>query len=868
MAFIAIFLLDLLIFCPTSQTQLMDDHDDLQQINSRRDLLHFFIDNFVELSTLAHSHPSLVDPSTLARLHPSFHPQTIQRIMHRVASRMPIILRVADVYRDTQTGFSRLKWSRLSGAKYFLSDTEYDAVFPSMIHKLLGRPFITSALELSLMEPWHLESGMPVGHVTSSEPAKSVSLFHVLYAETSSLLSEIHWRQRQWAVLSEEIFSAHVSLLLEYLRLICTSEGVTSLSTRNEDRAHFLAGLQPPPVLRVIDIKSTCQTKKVALVDYWNEEVQKVGFSAISHTYGMEVYDVFNCQCATESSCANMKPRCSVGPCPHDTMVSKEGKHTRDRVVGDILGMCENLCNAGVAYAWHDGVCICQHDEPEVEATIKCMGWVYAFAKETIIFLHYIGNPMAPIKPGNAHDNLDDLVCRWHTRVWTMQEAAVSDRRRYCVRVDTANTDLFNCQSLEEYEEKIGLCYKEESSKVEVIEEHRFMHLLWQFYSVLADLLDKCAKARSCMHLDILHGLDMWRKGDRWIACLYKMISDMLLTCFTFPTPEQAIALGSGRKSKHVGDHMNSILALTGVRDFAAPKDKDIESSTMKFFERQGQAKGLARALFSVNACLLDEDVEKYMREVRQHTWPPLLWKLLSIPQNVEDFVSSSIHFRVQQDGKLELTAKLLCLAVRFTANHGRLGFDNRVLVPEVDVDALTEFCTEACRGYLKMHTATFPHLSRFHATAPWSACCELGIGNVLMFYDVGNGQVSSSCSKCDVISSSSSNISGHLKGIDGMAAGDSFDAHFVIPVHHFRLAEEAHRKIRGWVGKEKSCYECKQLPMLIIQGKSLDDPVCKIGSFVATCALTDALVEILAKQADGVLQFPVCTFLDKIVVI
>ncbi|MCO5578544.1 hypothetical protein L7F22_032387 [Adiantum nelumboides] len=112
---------------------------------------------------------------------------------------------------------------------------------------------------------------------------------------------------------------------------------------------------------------------------------------------------------------------------------------------------------------------------------------------------------------------------------------------------------------------------------------------------------------------------------------------------------------------------MNSILALAGVKDFVAPKDEHMELSTIQlFFERQEQPAGPARALFSVNVCLLEEDVERYMREVRKHTWPPLLWKSLHIRKNAEDFASARIHFRVQEDGNLDLTAKLLCVAVRF----------------------------------------------------------------------------------------------------------------------------------------------------------------------------------------------------------
>ncbi|MCO5597228.1 hypothetical protein L7F22_051304 [Adiantum nelumboides] len=174
------------------------------------------------------------------------------------------------------------------------------------------------------------------------------------------------------------------------------------------------------------------------------------------------------------------------------------------------------------------------------------MGWVYAYAKETIIFMHYVGKPMAPIGPG---DGVNELTCCWHTRVWTLQEAALSNRRRYCVRVGNKpdTDDLWQFQSLEDYDKEIGLCY---------------------------------AKNRSCMYLDILDGLQIWRKGNKkWYQFLTRFITDMFATSFSFPSANTAIYLGSGRHSKHVGDHINSILALTGVTDFVAPKDEDMELS-------------------------------------------------------------------------------------------------------------------------------------------------------------------------------------------------------------------------------------------------------------------------------------------------
>ncbi|MCO5585874.1 hypothetical protein L7F22_039807 [Adiantum nelumboides] len=317
------------------------------------------------------------------------------------------------------------------------------------------------------MEPFKFSAADGHGSSSSSDPldaelSQRLALPYLLISETS-LLSDIQQRQRKWVVVSEEIIDSHQTIVLALTRYLLTEEGVKMSVKRDRDRAEFLARgrLQPSPVLRVIDIQAKCQIRTVVLMDYRHGEVLKVGFSAISHTYGMEVYDIFNCQCTTKVSSVYMNPRCLVGPCPHDSTVSVERSRTRDRVVNDILGMCENLCKAGVEYAWHDGVCICQHDDAEVMEMIKCMGWVYAYAKETIIFLHYVGKPMEPIGPG---DGVNELICRWHTRVWTLQEGAWSNERRYCVRVgDTANFKrLQHCQSLEEYEKEVGLWYKEE----------------------------------------------------------------------------------------------------------------------------------------------------------------------------------------------------------------------------------------------------------------------------------------------------------------------------------------------------------------------------------------------------------------------
>lgn len=208
-----------------------------------------------------------------------------------------------------------------------------------------------------------------------------------------------------------------------------------------------LAPVGPPRQFRVIDCKSTMEAKKVVLRDWHDASVR--GYTTVSHTFfGMDdVYTVFNCECA--SNCLAEVPRCSREPCP--------GHNERHwKTVGDILNMCEILMVAGADYAWHDGVCIAQHDRAEVEESMNHMGWIYAFAKETVIFLHYVGNPIAPIR-GDPHPVTGDYGSRWHTRVWTIQEAAISTRRRYCVRV--GGRDMRKCESFQEFDDEIADWY-------------------------------------------------------------------------------------------------------------------------------------------------------------------------------------------------------------------------------------------------------------------------------------------------------------------------------------------------------------------------------------------------------------------------
>ncbi|KAI5080210.1 hypothetical protein GOP47_0005689 [Adiantum capillus-veneris] len=259
-------------------------------------------------------------------------------------------------------------------------------------------------------------------------------------------------------------------------------------------RAKFLveAGLEPPQVLRMIDCKATCEEHQVVLRD-WADCVQELGYSAISHTYGQDIYGAFDCVCA--SICNGEVPRCACGPCPHDpAAATNEANATQSRAVQDILNMCDILRVAGVDYAWHDGVCIAQHDEAEVTETIEHIGWIFSIARETIVFLHYVGKPMAPIRHGTIHD---EITCRWHTRVWTLQEAALSKHRRSCVRL--GSSPISACKSLEELEMMVALWYNDEFGRVEVIEEDRFYMILYELHFIVNSLYIKLKRLSQSM---------------------------------------------------------------------------------------------------------------------------------------------------------------------------------------------------------------------------------------------------------------------------------------------------------------------------------------------------------------------------------
>lgn len=456
-----------------------------------------------------------------------------------------------------------------------------------------------------------------------------------------------------------------------------------------KQRARFLAAtnLQHPEAFRVIDIKSTCSRRHVTLLDYQNVQASGYGYSAISHTYGLEVYSIFNCPCACVFSCINARipPRCWDCPCPHTA--PGECKDQRDRVINDILRMCDILGKAGVAYAWHDGVCIAQHDDNEVGATIQSMGWIYSSANETIVFLHYVGKPMAPIAPrGSGYD----LACRWHTRVWTLQEAALSKKRRYCVRVcdpplrfchfsRPCNTPKKLARCTKEFEETIALWYRFDSSKIDVITEERF----------IVDYIQE-AEEVAChlrlMAINLKENHSLWRESNEalgldgcytciksWFSCLTRLKETLRQTCLGFPTLGAALTDCSRRDSKHVGDRINSVLTLAGLKDFVVPKEfKEANAGTMEgwtieFFERQGQG-GLAWALFSLNVGRVEWN--DGMQKAITCSWVPLLWRPLRDPDIVAISEASKrwgIKFTVCEDKRLRLKGELVCVPMTLT---------------------------------------------------------------------------------------------------------------------------------------------------------------------------------------------------------
>ncbi|MCO5563550.1 hypothetical protein L7F22_017195 [Adiantum nelumboides] len=354
----------------------------------------------------------------------------------------------------------------------------------------------------------------------------------------------------------------------------------------------------------MIDCKSSVERSRVVVVDWHDECYNDMPYTAVSHTYGMEVYDVFDCACAAEyiGTRQTSKPRSSRPICPGHASTSN-GDNPYVRVVKDILGMCQVLWEKGGAqYVWHDGVCIAQHDQEEVDETIKHMGWIYSTAKDTIIFLHYVGTPMAPI----SHNPLQS-GSRWHTRVWTIQEAAVSQRRRYCICMGFSS--IFHCNSFEDLERELACWHDESSSQVVVVEEAEFRILVFELAELLGRLMnDFLSQSKGMAPPDL---------ACMWVICIEGLIGRLRMSCTLFPTLLTALELCGLSESKHKGDRISSITTLAGLKNFVVPKSGDIfELSTIEFFKSQGQA-GLATALFVGN-------LEEHRRpQPWKHSWLP-----------------------------------------------------------------------------------------------------------------------------------------------------------------------------------------------------------------------------------------------------
>ncbi|KAI5082445.1 hypothetical protein GOP47_0002188 [Adiantum capillus-veneris] len=499
---------------------------------------------------------------------------------------------------------------------------------------------------------------------------------------------------RQLAVaFFDRLSQGHLTLESEHQRVLAAL-----MTKSSQQRADFVKNLdlQPPTFLRLIDCKASVQQGKVILVD-WSEEV---GYTAVSHTYGMAVYEVFNCPCASEYR-GTFRPRCNPalncstigGQQVGESLdVKSELCTTHKNAMGDILRMCEILLQNRMLtnYVWHDGVCIAQFDASEVEETIKHMGWIYANAFETIIFLHYIGSPMAPIR-------LDgDLVARWHTRVWTLQEAVLSQNLRYCVRLghNLVGDDGIRKrgQTFAEFKANLATWYEEETSTVCVLEENRFLALL---VILMQSMPKSCLDSRAGSgegqseettlamsgleelveqdgFLSVLLGPspppDLPERASEWLetsplggllkdagllkvwrAGVHNLYEDVVTRAIQMPDLESTLEICNNRDSKHEGDRINSILALAEVKGFTVDKDEHLEKNTIEFLKRQGK-KGLASAIFLTNIRVMvekyDDDTGEevdtnerterviwaYTRK-REHTWVPNLSLRLQAPE-------------------------------------------------------------------------------------------------------------------------------------------------------------------------------------------------------------------------------------------
>ncbi|KAI5071997.1 hypothetical protein GOP47_0012103 [Adiantum capillus-veneris] len=442
------------------------------------------------------------------------------------------------------------------------------------------------------------------------------------------------------------------------------------MEQRDRSREKFLerAGLDPPAFLRVIDCQHSVSEGAVVLID-WDLSPDTAcihgagGYTAISHTYGMEVYEVFDCVCAAKCFCIKQRANPSKTHCEGHSW--DPNPLLQKSKILDILTMCHHLLQGGCLYAWHDGVCIAQFDKEEVSHFIQHIGWIYAHAQDTVIFLHYIGQPMAPIAAG---PRAIDLVSRWQTRVWTFQEAALSKRRRFCVR---NGLHLLGCRSWAEFELKLALMYEPPYSNAITIMDEK------EFYNYILELL---LAMRDVKRADG----EEWPNSTVWFGCICSWLSLISTSFFSFPNIVLALEQCSRRESKHEGDRINSILALAGIQGYDAPKDEKLEESTIQFFRSlKAHIKGLALALFTTNS----HAPPAYAAScVFSHTWLPCLSGPLMIcishleEEGLLGICTNDIEFEVLEDGNLELTGLLSCVHVQC-----------HVVQKEEDVNSLSE---------------------------------------------------------------------------------------------------------------------------------------------------------------------------------
>lgn len=439
-----------------------------------------------------------------------------------------------------------------------------------------------------------------------------------------------------------------------------------SASDHAAGRDAFVKKLLPPEHLRVIDCKRSVNECAVMLMDWDVKAPAELGggYTAISHTYGMEVYEVFDCACAATSTlCLHGRvPRANPNKTPCKGHAEDEDPHLHQRIITDILNMCRLLLQAGALYAWHDGVCIAQYDDLDVSYFIQHIGWIYATAKETVIFLHSVGHPMAPIACAPARHH----TSRWQTRVWTYQEAVLSKCRRYCVRLGLprhgascgsdrpALESLSNCCNWIEFELKLASWYEASAdSNITIIEEERFRELVTEMSEII-------------WKLELKDGRNA--KSETWYKCLQSWSLLLKSYCFSFPTVAHALENCSQRESKHEGDRMNSILALSSVESkFNAHKDKYLEENTKQFFEKM-EKNGLALAVFTTNQTTPPSNANNVFHK---HTWlPSLSGRLIMSPSHFQkggpNFHTNQIKFEVLKNGNIELQGPLACVSMQF----------------------------------------------------------------------------------------------------------------------------------------------------------------------------------------------------------